>query len=287
MDKDIHIQNVSKLYSKKYALDKVTTTVKSGTITGFLGRNGAGKTTLMSIICNRRIANSGIITIGEEKVFENDRLLSQFYMTSPDNLYPKDTKVKEILHYTEKFYENYDKEYADKLVKKFHLDVNKNADKLSTGFQSILKLICCLSTNAEYMIFDEPVLGLDANNRDAFYKLLLEKFLEINNTIILSTHIISEIESLIENIIVIDEGKIILEESVEDLLKSGYQVSGTTPNVEKYIEDKDILSKTSLGNLMSVSVLGERPNNNNENLDFSNINLQDLFIKLTNEREEI
>jgi len=285
MSKDIQICNINKIYNKKAALSNISTTIKSGTITGFLGRNGAGKTTLMNIICGRRIANSGNITIDNEKILENDNLLGQIYMTSPDNMFPKSTKVKDIFRYTEKFYDNYDKEYAERLIKRFHLDINKHSDKLSTGFQSILKLICCLASNAEYMIFDEPVLGLDANNRDDFYKLLIEKYMELDNTIILSTHIISEIETLIEEIIVIDEGKILLQESVEELMKSGYQVSGSISDVEKYIADKDILSKTTIGGLMSASIMGQREDKP-ENLDFSNIKLQDLFIKLTNERED-
>ena len=97
-------------------------------------------------------------------------------MMGEKNFYPDNMKIKEIFRWTKEFYPEFDTEYAMKLAEVFDLNLNKNVKSLSTGYNSIYKVIIALSVNTPYVLLDEPVLGLDANHRDLFYKLLIEKY---------------------------------------------------------------------------------------------------------------
>ena len=133
-----------------------------------------------------------------------------------------------------------------------------------------------------YVIFDEPVLGLDANHREMFYKLLLEDFEKSQRTIIIATHLIEEVAGVIEDVVIIDQGKILLQDSVENLMSKGYSISGLQRDVDTYCQDKNVIGFDELGNMKIAYVLGELDERQlNERLHPSSINLQKLFVKLT------
>ena len=132
------------------------------------------------------------------------------------------------------------------------------------------------------MIFDEPVLGLDANHRELFYHLLLKEFENNERTLIIATHLIEEVSNIIEEVVFIDSGKILLQESVESLLEKGYSVSGIASEVDRYCEGKNVIGYDELGGLKIAYVLGEKialPVGSN--LQISAMNLQKLFVKMT------
>ena len=173
----------------------------------------------------------------------------------------------------------------------FDLDINKKFRSLSKGYQSIFKLTAALSLNVPYVIFDEPVLGLDANHRELFYKELMKDYIENPKTVILSTHIIEEVSGLLENVVILNDKKIVSTDEAEELLNKVYTVSGLSQNVDKYIEAKEIVNIETLSNFKSVTVLGEinsidRINAERLGLEFSKVELQKLFLYLTNKGEE-
>lgn len=132
------------------------------------------------------------------------------------------------------------------------------------------------------MIFDEPVLGLDANHRELFYELLLKDYETNERTIILATHLIEEVANIIEEVILIDKGKVLLQDNVGSLLETGYSVSGLAHEVDTYCTGKNVIGYDELGNLKIAYVLGEKtPLPNTGNLSLSAMNLQKLFVKLT------
>lgn len=137
-----------------------------------------------------------------------------------------------------------------------------------------------------YIFLDEPVLGLDANHRELFYKLLIEKYSENPFTIVISTHLIEEVSNIIEDVIIIKNGEIIEKGSCEDLLKRGYAISGTAASVNNYIRNNmingKVIGEDSIGNLKSVYILGKPKETLPENLEASALDLQKLFIQLTN-----
>ena len=282
----IEVKDVSKTYKDTKALDHVDIYLEENKIYGLLGRNGAGKTTLLNVINNRVYADEGTVTLNGDILTENDEALNHLYFTSEKLLLPEGMKVKKIFRWTKEFHPAFDMDYALRVAELFGLPLNKKSSALSTGYKSILKNVIALSINTPYIFLDEPVLGLDANHRELFYKLLIEKYSENPFTIVISTHLIEEVSNIIEDVIIIKNGKIIEKGSCEDLLKRGYAISGTAASVNNYIRNNmingKVIGEDSIGNLKSVYILGKPKETLPENLEVSALDLQKLFIQLTN-----
>ena len=194
--KAIQIKNVTKQYKDVIALDNVSFSFEHGKIYGFLGRNGAGKSTLINIIANRIFADSGEVLIDDIPAKENMKIHDKIFCMSEADLYDTNLKIKDLFKWTDRFYDDFDKEKALEIANKFNLNINKKFKALSKGYQSIFKLTVALSLNVPYIIFDEPVLGLDANHRELFYDLLLKDYENSGRTIIIATHLIEEVANL-------------------------------------------------------------------------------------------
>ena len=282
----IQIKNITKRYKGVTALDDVSLSFEVGKIYGFLGRNGAGKSTLINIIANRIFADQGEVLIDGIPAKENMGVHEKIFCMSEADLYDRDLKVKEHFKWTNRFYSDFDLEKALALSRKFELDVNKRFKALSKGYQSIFKLIVALSINVPYVIFDEPVLGLDANHRELFYSLLLKELENNERTLILATHLIEEVSNIIEEVVLIDKGKILLQKTVEDLLETGYSVSGLAQEVDRYCDGRNVIGYDELGNLKVAYVLGEKAAlPKGSNLQIAAMNLQKLFVKMTEKGE--
>lgn len=281
----IEIKNITKSFGDTCALDHVTLTLGDDKIYGLLGNNGAGKTTLMSILTGRHYPSEGTVTVDGESIVNNDAALGKVFLVAEQNMFPEDMKVKKAFDTAVLFYPDFDREYAEKLAKKFNLSTKKKIKALSTGYSSIFRLILGLSVNTPYLIFDEPVLGLDAQHRDMFYRILLEKYAEKPCTIIISTHLIAEAADLIEHAIIIRDGRILKDCPREELTQAAYSISGPTGLVDSYIEGKHVLSVSVLGGLKSACVQGQRTTLP-EGLELSAINLQDYFINLMEEEDK-
>lgn len=278
----IQIKNITKRYKDVTALDDVSFSFEFGKIYGFLGRNGAGKTTLINIIANRIFADQGEILIDGIPAKENMGVHEKIFCMSEADLYDRDLKVKDHFKWTNRFYTDFDLKKAFELSKKFNLDTNKRFKALSKGYQSIFKLIIALSLNVPYVIFDEPVLGLDANHRELFYSLLLKEFENNERTLIIATHLIEEVSNIIEEVVLIDKGKILVQETVEELLEKGYSVSGAAQEVDHYCVDRNVIGYDELGGLKVAYILGEKTVLPQEsNLQITAMNLQKLFVKMT------
>lgn len=282
-EQGIVIVNVSKEFGLNPALKNVSITFEPEKIYGLLGRNGAGKTTLLNLITNRLFADSGNVTIDGLAAVENDRAQEKIYMMSEQDYYPETYTVKQVFESAKLFYGGFDMEYAYDLCKQFDLSPKKKIRELSTGYSSIYKVITALCVDAPYILLDEPVLGLDANHRDLFYRCLLETYAKHPRTFILSTHLIEEVSNVIEDVVIIKEGSILRHQSCEELLRCGYTVSGKASEVDAFVQGKEILGEDSIGGLKTVSVLGDVARANVPvSLESSKLDLQKLFIQLTN-----
>ncbi len=278
----IQIKNVTKQYKDVTALDDVSFSFEYGKIYGFLGRNGAGKSTLINIIANRIFADNGEILIDGIPVKENMKIHEKVFCMSEVDLYDTSLKIKEHFKWINRFYDSFNIEKAFEIAEKFNLDTSKRYKALSKGYQSIFKLTVALALNVPYVIFDEPVLGLDANHRELFYDLLLKDYESNERTIILATHLIEEVANIIEEVVLIDKGKVMLQDNVGSLLEMGYSISGLAHEVDAYCVDKNVIGYDELGNLKIAYVLGEKaPLPKIGNLSLSAMNLQKLFVKLT------
>ncbi len=185
------------------------------------------------------------------------------------------------------FYPEFDWEFAWKLAGAFQLNTGAKVSKLSTGYSSIFKIVVALSTNAPYVLLDEPVLGLDANHRDLFYKTLLARYAERPFTAVISTHLIEEISHLIEDVVILHHGQVLEKGNREGLLSGGYTVSGPKGLVEAYIRGKRLLGTDTLGGLMSAHLQGV-PDRASlpQGLELSSLDLQKMFVLMTSDPEQ-
>lgn len=279
----IELKHVSKSFGGVHALSDVSLSFGGGKIYGLLGSNGAGKTTMLNIITNRLYADSGEVLIDGESAPGRDKALSKVYMMAEQNLFPESMKVKAALKITADFLPSFDLELAMELAKKFGLPMNKKVKALSTGYSSIIRIILALSAGTPYVIFDEPVLGLDAQHRDMFYRLLMEHCGGGEQTVIISTHLIQEAAPLIEHAVIIKDGKILRNAPAEELKGAAHTVTGPAGQVDGYIAGRRVLNTTSIGGLKTACVEGEPDARVPAGLEVSPMGLQDYFISLMNE----
>lgn len=228
--------NISKFYEKKEVLQNINLELEKGKIYGLIGRNGAGKTTLLSILSAQNPANSGTITCNGMPVWENREALDHICFSreiNPFSGYGANTyKVKDYLKAAEIYLPNWDKKMADHLIKEFELDVKKKVTKLSKGMMSMITIIIALASKADYTFLDEPVAGLDVVMREYFYRVLLKEFTESGRTFVVSTHIIEEAADIFEEVIMLNEGKVILKEDTQGLVERCFHVSGKAEEVD-------------------------------------------------------
>ncbi len=282
---EIEIKNISKNYGAVQALKNVSAEFTPGKIYGLLGRNGAGKTTLINLITNRLFPTEGEIIVEGQNVVENDEALGKIFSMAEINLIPEGMRVKKAMEWAKEFYPEFDTAYGLSLAQKFGLNVNKKAKQLSTGYGSIFKLILTLASGASILIFDEPVLGLDAPHRELFYQELLALFVKRPCTVILSTHLIDEAAKVIEQAVIIDEGRLVLNQPVEELLARAHSVAGEAAAVAEYCKNKRVIFEQSMGNFKMAAVLDCEKDfalAQSLKLEFGGIELQKLFIYLTN-----
>ena len=282
MNNKIEIQNIVKNFGETCAADNISLTFEQGKIYGLLGRNGAGKSTLLNILSNRILADSGTITIDGEKVIDGSQALDKIFIMSDATYYPSEMKVSEAIKWTKQFYSAFDEEYANSLIEMFELKTNKRIKELSTGFTTIFKTIIALSVNTPYIFLDEPTLGLDANNREIFHKIIIEKYSATNCSIIISTHLIEEISGIIEEVVIMKKGKLIRDESAQELLVKSYSVTGKASDVDEYITDKNVIGSENLSLLKTAYILDANQDNIPDTLTYKHLELQKLFVLLTN-----
>ena len=192
-------------------------------------------------------------------------------------------KLIEIINDTARFYPGFDEKYSVELAEKFGIDLKARYGKLSTGYKTIFKDILALCVPCEYIFFDEPVLGLDASNRNLFYCELVDSYTKRPRTFVISTHLIEEIQNLIENVVIIADHRIILEGSVENILAKAHFVSGTKDAVRAYVEGLKIIGNECLGNTAGYYVYDELDDGRvlPDTVYLDSFDLNKLFLCLT------
>jgi len=282
----IEVNNLSKHYKDKRALDNVSLSLEGDAIYGLLGRNGAGKTTLMSILTAQNFATSGEVKVFGEHPYENARVLSRICFVRESQKYPDDATPRHAFKAASLFFSNWDQQFAEQLIKEFQLPMKQTIKKLSRGQLSAVGVIIGLASRADITFFDEPYLGLDAVARQIFYDRLLEDYSEHPRTIILSSHLIDEVSSLIERVIVIDDGKILLDDETDAVRDRAVTVVGDSAEVDAWAASREVLHRDQLGRVASVTVLGalspeERAEVTASGLDLAPVSLQQLIVRLT------
>lgn len=208
--------NVCKNYGNKTVLKDINLTIPRGKIIGLLGKNGTGKSTLIKLINDLLTPTSGHILINEKNIgVESKKIISYL----PERTYlDKSMTVAKVIEYFEEFYDNFDSKKARKLLKDLDLDLNQKLSKMSKGMQEKVQLVLVMSRNADLYILDEPLGGVDPATRDYILDTILSNFKE-GASVIISTHLIADIERILDEVIFIDKGQIILQADSDELRK--------------------------------------------------------------------
>ena len=212
----VKCNNLCKEFDNKQILNNINLIIPKGKIVGLLGKNGSGKTTLIKLINDLLTPTSGEVLInGEKPSIKSKKVISYL----PERTYlDKSMKISQIITFFDEFYDNFDKEKAIKLLKDLDLDINSKVSKMSKGMQEKLQLILVMSREAELYILDEPLGGVDPATRDYILDTILSNFSE-GASVIISTHLISDIERILDEVISINKGKIVLTSSADELRK--------------------------------------------------------------------
>lgn len=210
----LECRNLCKEFDDKKILKNINLKIPKGKIIGLLGKNGAGKTTLIKLINDLLTPTSGEILINGK----NPGILSKECISYlPERTYlDKDMNIKQVLVYFNEFYSNFNYKKAERLLKDLNLDINTKIAKMSKGMQEKLQLILVMSRDAQLYILDEPLGGVDPATRDYILDTILSNFNE-GASVIISTHLIADIERILDEVIFVDDGKITLVSSADEL----------------------------------------------------------------------
>ena len=282
----IEVNGLTKRYRDTVAVDDVSFTIEKDTIYGLLGRNGAGKTTVMSILTAQNFATSGDVTVFGQQPYENAHVLQRMCFVRESQKYPDDATPLHAFRAAKLFFPNWSQALADELVAAFRLPLKRRIKKLSRGQLSAVGVIIGLASRAEITFFDEPYLGLDAVARQIFYDRLVADYSEHPRTVVLSSHLIDEVSHLIERVLVIDEGRILMDESTDDVRDRAANIVGDAAAVNAFAAGREVIHRESLGRVASVTVLGALTDDDRQrlaeaDLEVASVSLQQLIVRLT------
>ena len=210
----LEVKNLNKKFDNKKILKDINFSIDKGKIVGLLGKNGVGKSTLIKLINDLLTPTSGEILVNGNKVgVETKKVISYL----PERTYlNKQMKVSEVINFFEDFYDDFDSKKAKKLLKELDLDINQKLTKMSKGMQEKVQLVLVMSRKADLYVLDEPLGGVDPATRDYILDTILSNFDE-DSSVIISTHLIADIEKILDEVIFIDKGEIVLQSYADKL----------------------------------------------------------------------
>ncbi len=279
----IRFSNVTKEYRSTIALDDINLEISRDKIYCLLGRNGAGKTTFLKLIAGHINTTGGYVSVDDKKV-------STFNMPECVNFIESrasqfNMRIGKLLDLANSLQPEFDMEYAKNMMKKFKLDKNKKYKQLSFGMQTMFTTLLSLASRAKVVILDEPVLGFDAIMRERFYEMLQLSFEYNPRIIIVSTHLIDEISRVAEDIIIIDEGSILLHSNINDIDEKAYSLTGPSNDVKKAAKGLNVIGEKTLGGYSTAYIFGDRITPA-ENVKLQSLGLQEFFVNIVGGGED-
>jgi ABC-2 type transport system ATP-binding protein len=214
MNNIVEIKNLTKKYSNKVALNNISLSIEEGKVVGILGPNGSGKTTLIKILTGLLRQTSGEVLIDGHKIgVYTKRVVS--YLPDRNFLY-KWMKIKDALDFFKDFYSDFDEAKFEELLEFMKLDKNMKIDTLSKGMHEKLNLSLVLSRNAKLYVLDEPIGGVDPVARDQILNAIINNYNE-KSSMIITTHLVRDMENILDEVVFLKEGNVILQGGAEDL----------------------------------------------------------------------
>jgi ABC-2 type transport system ATP-binding protein len=243
----IECTDLTKTYLRKNILDELSFSIEENKITGLIGRNGVGKTTLLKIIAGFIKETSGQVKVFSERPFNSLNVSINSIFVDDQMSFPPAIPLGEILTVAGNFYPNWDRKLAKRLLDYFSFDPKSYHNRLSKGKTNTFNMIIGLASRCPLTIFDEPTTGMDAAVRKDFYRAMLKDYIAYPRTIILSSHHLDEIEDLMEDVLLIKDGKKHFQMSISDLKEWAIGLKGATEEVLNLTNGREILFKEYLG----------------------------------------
>lgn len=279
MKNAIEIKDLVKRYDSKFELGKIDLKIQSGTIVGLIGENGAGKTTLIKSILNILHIDQGTIKIfGKDYQLEEEHIKEEIGIVLDNMFLPEIIYVKDINLIMKDIYKNWDTDLFFQYLNEFQVDINKQIKSLSKGMRKKLEIATALSHHPKLLILDEPTSGLDPVVRNEILDIFLNFISDEEHTILLSTHITSDLEHIADNIIFIDQGKIVLDDTRDNIMDN-YGILKC--NIEDFetIEKEDIISyKKSRYNYDILIKDAKKISKKYKNFIIDKVTLEDLMV---------
>ncbi len=236
-------QDLSKTYSDKNALLKLNCTIAQDAITGIIGRNGAGKTTLLKCIAGFYRPTEGTIRVFGQEPYDNLAVSAGLIFVDETMTFPDGQSLAQILSLYSCFYPDWDAQLAEKLLAYFNLPAKQLPQKLSKGMLSTFRSIVGLCAHAPLTIMDEPTTGMDSGVRQDFYRALLKDYIQHPRTLLISSHLLAEIEDLLEYVLLLDQGQVLLHAPTTELATYALALSGQSSQLEPFLANRTILQK--------------------------------------------
>ncbi|MFF0345939.1 ATP-binding cassette domain-containing protein [Kribbella sp. NPDC004875] len=288
----VRTEDLSVRFSGTPALDRLDLRLAPGKIHGLLGRNGSGKSTLAAILAGFRRPDEGRVLIeggdlgAAQEPYENAVVTSRVCLIRESGDIPDAVPAKRVLDLAAGLRPYWDAELAGELLDRFEVPVNKKIQKLSRGKKSALGVVLGLASRAPLTIFDESYLGMDVPSRNLFYDALLADYAEVPRTIVLSTHLVSEVSAMLEEVVILDNGRLVTQSPVDALRGRGASIVGPAAAVDAFTAGFTVLAEERLGGTKSTTVLGDLDpallaQATDAGLEIGPVGLQDLFVHLT------
>ncbi len=288
----VHTENLSVRFAGAPALDRLDLRLAPGKIHGLLGRNGSGKSTLAAVLAGFRQPDEGRVLIEGAGIgtplapYENAVVTSRICLIRESGDVADSLQVKHALAMAANLRPYWNADLAGELLDRFEVPTNKRMQKLSRGRKSALGVVLGLASRAPLTIFDETYLGMDVPSRAAFYDALLADYAEVPRTIVLSTHLVNEVSTLLEDVVILDNGRLVTQSPVDTLRGRGASIVGPAKVVDDFTAGLTVLAEERLGGTKSTTVLGDLDPDlvsqaASAGLEIGPVGLQDLFVHLT------
>ena len=252
----IKVDNISKSYNDKVAIDSISLTVLPGQIQGLVGDNGAGKTTLIKCMAGIFKPEQGTITYDDNDLHNNPSIKEKIGYVSDNNEYIGRYTIKKMLKVYETYFSSFDKDKFERLNQEFKLNLGAKIDSLSKGQKMRLGFMLEVAKKPEYLLLDEPTSGLDPVAKKTFLERLVEEVEKENIGVLISSHNLGDLEKLCDTITILESGKVKSESGLDELKESLTKLQVVFENGvdEKLLSRETVLSFSKVGNVYTLII---------------------------------
>lgn len=287
--KAIECTDLVKKQGRHHAFNGLSFNIEENTITGLIGRNGAGKTTLMKILAGFWRETAGEVRVFSERPFNNIFVSANSILIDEQINFPTALTLTEIFTAAERFYAKWDMKLAMRLFQHFNFQPDQIHQRLSKGKKSTFNMIIGLASRCGLTMFDEPTNGMDAAVRSDFYRALLKDYIAHPRTIMISSHHLDELEDVLEDILLIDEGRQLLHSPIDEFREYAVGLTGRREILTPWVNGKPVLYSKEIDRNTSFVVIRNRDLSletaERIGLSVSPVSANDVCIYLTNKQK--